>query len=117
MRISQPASSTVPTIQTRRQKHLIVLGCSATKFPTDTGLPAICLYNGPAFKVLRAFLRHYRWPSPLSIAILSAKHGMIGALASILPYDQRMTSERASQLAPAVNYSCAPGECSGLSAA
>jgi hypothetical protein len=83
-------------------RHLIVLGCSASKVSAVGVLPAISLYDGPAFRVLRAFLRDYRWPSPLSVAVLSAEHGLIGGLAQIAAYDRRMTPGRAAELRPAV---------------
>jgi hypothetical protein len=80
------------------QKHLIVLGCSAVKRKSEGSLPAISLYDGPAFRVLRSFLREFHWPSGLSVAILSAKYGIIGGLSPISTYDQRMTRERAAEL-------------------
>lgn len=83
-------------------KHLVVLGCSATKIQTNGALPAITLYDGPTFRVLRAFLRDYRWPPSLSVAVFSAKYGMIGGLSHIAPYDQRMTPQQAMQLASTV---------------
>lgn len=83
-------------------KHLIVLGCSAVKRKSDCKLPAISLYDGPSFRVLRNFLREFRWPSSLSIAVLSAKYGMIGGLSPINTYDQRMTPERAAELGTSV---------------
>jgi hypothetical protein len=85
------------------KKQLIVLGCSATKVEAEGSLPAIDLYDGPTFRVLRSYLRDYRWPQPLSVAVLSAKYGIIGGISHIFTYDQRMTSERASELAPAVS--------------
>src|SRR5205809_5659648 len=81
------------------RKELVVLGCSATKVETDSHLPAIHLYDGPFFRVLRSFLRDYQWPNPLSVAVLSAKYGIIGGLSHITAYDQRMTPERATELA------------------
>ncbi|HEU5409370.1 MAG TPA: tRNA-guanine transglycosylase DpdA, partial [Nitrospira sp.] len=74
---------------------------SAKTSPEGT-IPAINLYDGPAFRVLRAFLRAHRWPDPLSIAVLSAKYGLIGGLAQISPYDRRMTPARARELNPGV---------------
>jgi hypothetical protein len=82
----------------RAQKQLIVLGCSATKVATQGSLPAINLYDGPIFRVLRSFLRDYYWPRSLSVAVLSAKYGIIGGLSHITTYDQRMTSDRAAEL-------------------
>jgi len=49
---------------------------------------------------LRAFLRDAPWPAPLSVAVLSARYGLIGGLAPIADYDQRMNADRARELAP-----------------
>jgi hypothetical protein len=87
------------------KKNLVVLGCSATKVETDGVLPAIHLYDGPTFRVLRSFLRENRWPEALSLAVLSAKFGLIGGLAQIPYYNQRMTRARASELGPSVTAS------------
>src|SRR5438552_8647519 len=84
------------------KKQLVVLGCSATKVESEGSLPAIDLYDGPTFRVLRSYLRSYRWPEPLSVAVLSAKYGIIGGLSHIATYDQRMTVDRANQLAKSV---------------
>ncbi len=83
-------------------KRLIVLGCSAAKVSANGALPAITLYDGPMFRVLRSFLRDYRWPESLSLAVLSAKYGMIGGVSQIETYDQRMTPERARELCDSV---------------
>ena len=80
------------------QKQLIVLGCSAVKRKSESVLPAISLYDGPTFRVLRSFLRQFHWPSSLSVAVLSAKYGIIGCLSPIATYNQRMTRERAAEL-------------------
>lgn len=72
-------------------KQLVVLGCSATKVEAEKPLPAINLYDGLFFRVLRSFLRDYHWPVlrdyhwpvPLSVAVLSAKYGIIGGLSHI----------------------------------
>ncbi len=95
-------------MQARRQsilsgKRLVVLGCSATKVEAQGPLPAINLYDGPTFRVLRSYLRDYRWPSPLSVAVLSAKYGIIGGLSNITTYDQRMTPQRATELSREVS--------------
>jgi hypothetical protein len=81
------------------KRHLLVLGCSSTKLQAEGGLPAIDRYDGPTYRVLRSFLRESLWPSPLSIAVLSAKYGLIGGLTSIEHYDQRMDRNRAQELA------------------
>ncbi len=79
-------------------KHLVVLGCSSLKSHAPGVLPAVERYDGPMYKVLRSFLRASEWPEELSIAVLSAKYGLIGGLASIEDYDHRMNRDRASEL-------------------
>jgi hypothetical protein len=83
-------------------KQLVVLGCSATKLQVQGLLPAINLYDGPAYRVLRSYLREYRWPQALSVAILSAKYGLIGGLSAISNYDERMTAQKAAALSESV---------------
>src|ERR1700739_289573 len=82
---------------------LVVLGCSAKKFESEGNIPAVHLDHGPMFCVLRSRLRSHRWPERLNISILSAKYGLIGSVAPIQHYDQRMTAERAKELAPSIN--------------
>lgn len=84
-------------------RQLLVLGCSASKVETDGVVPAINLYDGPAYRVLRSFLRRFRWPKSLSLAVLSAKYGLIGGLSPLAFYDQRMTRRRAEELCGAVS--------------
>lgn len=79
-------------------RSLVVLGCSATKFDVGGHVPAVHLYDGPMYRVLRSHLRSYRWPSDLSLGVLSAKYGLIGGLAPIQNYEQRMTARRAGEL-------------------
>ena len=76
---------------------LVVLGCSATKFDSEGSIPAVHLYDGPMYRVLRSRLRSHRWPERLNISVLSAKYGLIGSVAPIRHYDQRMTADRAER--------------------
>jgi hypothetical protein len=66
-------------------------------------LPAIERYNGPAFFVLRRFLR--KQPNKaalLDVYILSAAYGFIRSDRPITLYDQKMISSRATELQPEV---------------
>jgi hypothetical protein len=65
-------------------------------------MPAFIRYNGPWYKDFRKHIRQSAWPPALDVAILSAEHGLIGALSPIHDYDRRMTRERAAELAPSL---------------
>ena len=64
-------------------------------------LPAIERYDGPAFRVLRRFLRQQR-SEVLEAYVLSARFGLIPGSQLIPDYDQRMTPERSRELQPKV---------------
>jgi hypothetical protein len=81
-------------------RQLLVLGCSQTKRDAAGLLPAIDRYDGSAYRVLRSYLRSRQWPEDLSVAILSAKYGLVGGFTGIENYDQRMTPDKAAELAP-----------------
>ena len=81
-------------------KQLLVLGCSQTKREAPGVLPAIDRYDGSPYRVLRKYLRNNEWPSSLSVAILSAKYGLVGGFTNIENYDERMTKLRAEEWQP-----------------
>lgn len=81
-------------------KKLLVIGCSRTKRDSHGLLPAIDRYDGSSYRVLRSFLREYEWPSSLSVAVLSARYGLVGGFTEIEDYDERMTASRAEEWAP-----------------
>jgi hypothetical protein len=84
--------------------RLLILGCSQRKSPEPGLLPALERYDGPAFRVLRKFMRNSppQASRTLGIHILSAEFGLISAYQRIPHYDQRMTLQRAIQLQPQV---------------
>lgn len=81
-------------------KKLLVLGCSQAKRDAPGLLPAIDRYDGSSYRVLRNYLREREWPQSLSVAILSAKYGLVGCFTEIEDYNERMTPMRASEWAP-----------------
>lgn len=83
-------------------KQLLIIGCSARKLKSLGDIPAVARYDGPVFKVLRKFLREYRWPKELSVAVLSAEYGLIGAMTPVADYDRKMDGGRAQELRPYV---------------
>jgi len=85
---------------TENLTDLLILGCSATKLAELQPLPALIRYDGPWYKDFRKHVRERAWPASLDVAILSAEHGLIGALSPITNYDRRMTRDRAAELAP-----------------
>jgi hypothetical protein len=80
-------------------QRLLILSCSKAKRSTGQPHPAIDLYNGPAFRVLRRYISSPGFCAELDVVILSAKHGFISSSTVIAPYDQRMRPGTA--LAPA----------------
>ncbi|MFW6118918.1 MAG: tRNA-guanine transglycosylase DpdA [Planctomycetota bacterium] len=75
--------------------HLLIVACSKTKKEKRVPAPALILYDGVNFRVLRKFLREQGWPAGLDIRVLSAEYGLIEATKLIEPYDQRMTADAA----------------------
>ena len=73
------------------------MSCSERKRRDAGLLPAIDRYNGPAFYVVRRYLREHE-SSGLLVYILSAEFGVISANKPIPHYDRRMTAHRAIEL-------------------
>ena len=78
--------------------HLLLLGCSHRKRAVKGRLPALELYDGVNFRVVRTFLNQRGWPPGLCIKILSAKYGLIDATAMIEHYDQRLDGTTARKI-------------------
>ena len=81
-------------------KRLLILGCANRKRDSGGLLPALDRYDGPAYRVIRNFLRDYQWPEDVSIAVLSAEYGLFGILKGIRQYDKRMDLAAAAAKAP-----------------
>lgn len=60
-------------------------------------MPAIDRYDGPAYRVLRRYLKQNSI-SPVDVKILSAEYGLISSDYFLPYYDRRMTKERAQAL-------------------
>jgi hypothetical protein len=72
--------------------RLLIIACSERKNSAVGLLPAIDRYDGPAFRVLRKYLREHAERAP-SILILSAKYGLIPAGQEIPMYERRLSLE------------------------
>ena len=87
-------------IQQSPKGHLLILGCSdkKTKNPNFDEMPALEVYDGPNYRVLRKFLRENGWPPGLIIKIISAKHKIIDATELIEPYNERLDKKAAKDI-------------------
>ncbi len=80
--------------------HLLILGCSDKKIENFSQAPALEVYDGPSYRVLRKFLKENGWPPGLMIKIISAKNGIIDANTLI-----RLDKETAEKIRPKVMQS------------
>ena len=79
--------------------NLLLLACSQAKRPEAGDLPAYQRYDGPTYRVLRAWMRQTPdWQGVLRIRILSAEYGLIGPFRPIPAYDRLMTRARAMEV-------------------
>lgn len=78
----------------------LLLSCSKLKRVDAADLPAIHRYDGPAFRLLRRYLRSTE--NDLEVYILSSEFGMIRGDRAIPNYERRMTLQRARELQPLV---------------
>jgi len=74
------------------RKKLLLISCSASK-RNFRNKPAIEVYDGPAYRILRK----YNAPN-VDVLILSAKYGLIDSKKKISNYDMKMTKEIAQQI-------------------
>jgi len=83
-------------------RRLLLLGCSARKKEAVCALKAWDLYDGVAFRVVKAAQRKRTLPASVDIMILSAKHGLIHPCRRVRPYNEAMTANRARELGPEI---------------
>ena len=91
-----------PSSQNVAAGHLLILGCSDRKIKNVSQAPALEVYEGPNYQVLRKFLKENGWPPGLVIKIISAKYGIIDATTLIEPYDKHLDKETAEKIRPKV---------------
>jgi len=81
---------------------LLVQGCSKSKNEPGEPVPALDLYSGFFFKIIKKAKREGEFDEDIGLCILSAEHGLIGPDDEISWYDRRMDADRAAELAPEV---------------
>lgn len=72
------------------KERLLILSCSKKK--RNVNGPAIEVYDGPAFKILRNYLKDN---DGVDVRIISAKYGLISMNTEIEQYDEKMTLKKA----------------------
>jgi hypothetical protein len=82
-------------------ERLLILACSQRKTSVNEYLRAMDRYDGPAFRVLRKYLRENSDDS-LAVLILSAKYGLIESERKIPWYEKRLSNASAVKLKPQV---------------
>lgn len=76
---------------------LLIQSCSSRKASVTEPLPAIELYDGYFFRIIKKARRETD-SLPVDIRILSAEHGLLHPETPIEPYDREMDAERAAEL-------------------
>lgn len=78
---------------------LLVQGCSKSKNEPGKPVPALDLYSGYFFKIIKKAKREGDFNEKIDLCILSAEHGIIDPTDEISWYDRRMDQNRAAELA------------------
>jgi hypothetical protein len=88
--------------------RLLILSCSAAKRLDAHALPAIERYDGPAYRLIRKYLRECSAQRQcLDILIVSAEFGLLMGDAAIPFYDRRMDLQRANEVRPLLQQQAA----------
>jgi hypothetical protein len=77
-------------------KKLLIVSCSERKRDLMNLTPAVQLYDGPMFRMIRKFQPIYY--NGVDLMIVSAKYGLVPHNRLIRNYDQRLTPERLPSL-------------------
>lgn len=91
-----------PTANGDHRSYLLIVLCAKRKVTNRGSLPALELYDGPNYRIIRKFFREYGPVPGLTIKILSAECGLIDPTKVLPPYDVRMDPTRAAEIEPTV---------------
>jgi hypothetical protein len=80
----------------RKDSALLILSCSKRKRQVIGALPCVEMYDGPAFRSLRRWLRDPNRSRRLDIVVLSGKDGFVSGARRLRPYDHRMLGTEAA---------------------
>lgn len=84
-----------------KHKYLLIIPCSKRKVSAHK-TPAIDLYDGPFYRILRKFFRQHDVSQSIDILILSTKYGLIRSHDLISTYDEYMTPHKAKDFSPKI---------------
>lgn len=79
-------------------RYCLIISCSDRKHETPKPMPALEVYNGYSYRILKKLMREGRFPQSVDILILSAKYGLLKPEDKILSYDLKMTKARAEEI-------------------
>lgn len=79
------------------KEYLLIISCSERKSVSNPA-PAIELYDGPFFKMIRKLKNESKFSNNIHVLIISAKYGIVGLYDILEKYDQKMTKKRAEEL-------------------
>lgn len=82
--------------------ELLVQSCSKSKKEISEPVPALDLYSGYYYKIIKKARREGKYDEGIDLRILSAEHGLLSPEQEIDRYDKKMTASRADELRPDV---------------
>lgn len=85
---------------TEAMKKLLLQSCSQRKVDTQSAVPAIELYDGYFFRIIKRAKREGELSPNIDLMIISAEHGLIKPDTEIRVYDRAMDAERAEEIRP-----------------
>jgi len=79
-------------------QKLLIISCSNAKLKDIKPIPAMELYDGINYKVIKKLKREGKFPKNLDVIIISAKYGFLEPDDLIEYYNQKMNKKRALEL-------------------
>lgn len=79
-------------------KCLLVQSCSKSKKDVSETVPALDLYSGYYYKIIKKAKRENEYDNNIDLRIISAEYGLLHPEEKIATYDRKMTASRADEL-------------------
>lgn len=78
--------------------ELLIQSCSKSKKEVSEPVPALDLYSGYYYKIIKKARREGSYDKGIDLRILSAEYGLLSPEQEIERYDKKMTASRADEL-------------------